>query len=96
MSLIGLAVGTLIRHSAGAIAALIGFIFAVPSVVLLLPHQVAEAVMQFLPMVIAGSSLSTLLPEPHSLGPWSGSVVVLVYVGLFGAAALVRFRHRDA
>jgi ABC-type transport system involved in multi-copper enzyme maturation permease subunit len=96
MALIGLAVGTLIRHSAGAIAGLIGFVFAVPSVVLMFPHAIADAVMQFLPMVIAGSSLSTTIPEPHSLGAWSGSAVVLLYVGLFGAAALVRFRHRDA
>ena len=58
--------------------------------------SIADAVMQFLPMVIASSSLSTTIPEPHSLGAWSGSAVILAYVGLFGAAALVRFRHRDA
>jgi ABC-type transport system involved in multi-copper enzyme maturation permease subunit len=96
VSLIGVAVGTLVRHSAGAIAAVIGFVFAVPSVVAMLPHSIADAVMQYLPMVIAGSSLSTTIPEPHSLGPWSGSAVVLVYVVLFGATALARFRHRDA
>ena len=96
MAVIGLCVGTLVRHSAGAIASLIGFVFAVPSVVLLFPHAIADVVLQYLPMVIAGSSLSTLVPEPHSLGPWSGSAVVLVYVGLFGAGALVRFQHRDA
>jgi ABC-2 type transport system permease protein len=96
MAIIGLAVGTLIRHSAGAIAALIGFTFAVPSVISMFPHAIADAVLQYLPMVIAGSSLSTTVPEPHSLGPWSGSAVMLVYVGLFGAAALLRFRHRDA
>ncbi len=96
MGLIGLSVGTLIRSSAGAIAAVIGFMFAVPSLISMLPQSIADAVMQFLPMVIAGSSLSVIRPEPHSLGPWTGFAVLLGYLALFGGLALLRFRHRDA
>jgi ABC-type transport system involved in multi-copper enzyme maturation permease subunit len=96
MALIGLAVGVVIRHSAGAIAALIGFMFAVPSLVLLLPSSIADTVLQYLPMVIGSSSLSSVRHEPHTLGPWTGFAVLLAYVVVLGSLALVRFRHRDA
>jgi ABC-2 type transport system permease protein len=95
VSLIGLAVGTLLRSSAGAIAALIGFMFMVPEVVSMLPHSIADTVLQYLPMVIASSSLSSVTHQPHTLGPWTGFAVLLVYVGLFVALAVPRFRHRD-
>jgi ABC-type transport system involved in multi-copper enzyme maturation permease subunit len=94
--LIGLAVGTLLRSSAGAIAGLVGFVFAVPMVVAMLPHTISDAVLQYLPMVIAGSSLSAIKHEPHSLGPWPGLGVLAVYVVVLVGLALLRFRHRDA
>jgi ABC-type transport system involved in multi-copper enzyme maturation permease subunit len=96
VALIGLAVGTLLRHSAGAIACLIAFVFAVPAVVAMLPHPISDPVLQFFPMVIASSSLSSLVHEPHTLSPWTGFGVLLVYVAAFGAVALTRFRHHDA
>ncbi len=96
MAIIGLSVGTLLRSSAGAIAGLIGFIFAVPSLILLLPHSIADVVMQYMPMVIASSSLSSVHLESHTLGPWAGFGVLLVYLAVFGSLALVRFRRSDA
>jgi ABC-type transport system involved in multi-copper enzyme maturation permease subunit len=96
VALIGLAVGTLLRSSAGAIAGLVGFVFAVPMVVAMLPHTISDAVLQYLPMVIAGSSLSAIKHEPHSLGPWPGLGVLAVYVVVLVGLALLRFRHRDA
>jgi ABC-2 type transport system permease protein len=95
VALMGLAVGTLLRSSAGAIAGFIAFIFAVPEIVSLMPHAVADAVLQYLPMVIASSSLSSVTHEPHTLGAWPGFGVVLVYTAVLGALALQRFRHRD-
>jgi ABC-type transport system involved in multi-copper enzyme maturation permease subunit len=96
VSLIGLAVGTLLRSSAAAIAGLIGFLFVAPEIAAQLPHSIADAVLQYQPMAIASSSLSSITREPHTLGPWPGSAVLLAYVAVFAAIALPGFRHRDA
>jgi hypothetical protein len=67
----------------------------VPEIVSQLPHSIADAVLQYQPMVIASSSLSSIKHEPHTLGPWPGFAVLLAYVAVLGVVAVQRFRHRD-
>jgi fermentation-respiration switch protein FrsA (DUF1100 family) len=60
VGLIGLGLGALIRHSAAAVATLIGGLFVLPLLVGAGTHRAGE----FLPELIAGNSLSAVKPVP--------------------------------
>ena len=49
LGLLALGIGTLIRHSAGAISALFGVVLVLPGLVLLLPSSWNHAIAKFLP-----------------------------------------------
>lgn len=97
LGLLSLGIGTLIRKTAGAISAVVGMLFVLPTVASFLPSSM-EAVQKFLPSnagtVIIGGGPSE--GGPASLSPWVGLGVFSLYavVALVaGALALVR---RDA
>ena len=81
-ALLGLALGALLRSTAGGIAALFGLLFAVPILVGFLPGSLADEIGKYLPGT-AGLAVTTVHPDPAtSLGPWTG-------FGVFCAYALV-------
>ncbi|HEY2506661.1 MAG TPA: ABC transporter permease [Streptosporangiaceae bacterium] len=95
MALLGLGLGAMIRHTAGAISALVGLVFALTTIFAVLPASILHAYGRYLPMVIAENSLSAVKPDPYSLSPWAGFLLLCGYVAaaLLGAAWLSR---RDA
>jgi ABC-2 type transport system permease protein len=94
--LLGLALGTLLRSTAGGIAALFGLLLAVQIVAGLLPGNWSGDVGKYLP---AGAGLAVTMAHPDqatSLPPWTGFGVFCLYaVVLLGFAAL-RMRRGDA
>ena len=94
--LLGLALGGLLRSTAGGISALFGLLFALPIVAGFLPGHLSDEVSKFLPST-AGLALTTVHPDPTtSLSPWTGFGVFALYaVVLLGLAAL-RLRRGDA
>ncbi|MGH8889019.1 MAG: ABC transporter permease [Acidothermaceae bacterium] len=88
--------GYLVRHTAGAIAAFVGLLLALPLIVLAFGTSFQNAVDQFLPMDIMSSSVSTTVREAHTLSPWAGALVLGGYAALGLALGGRRFARRDA
>ncbi|MBM9503990.1 ABC transporter permease subunit [Actinacidiphila acididurans] len=95
VGLLGVAIGALIRNTAGGIATVFGLLLVVPVLFEALPSSWANHVNQWLPSN-AGQSLVTLHHQAHTLSPWTGFTVFLLYglVALAGAAYLLK--RRDA
>jgi ABC-2 type transport system permease protein len=95
-ALMGLAVGTLLRSTAGAISVLFGIIFLLPALgTIMLPAGSRNDVLQYLPS-IAGSSFTSVAPEASILGPSAGAVVFAAWIVVPLVAAAVAFKRRAA
>ena len=95
VGLLGVGVGTILRRTAGAVAALVALLFIVPIVAGFLPSSFQETVGRYLPAQ-AGMALFNVVPDPHALSPWAGFAVLLTYGAVtlaIGGLSLVR---RDA
>ena len=84
IGLIGLGLGALIRHTAGAISAVVGVLFVLPLILVPLGTSIQNTVGRFMPMPIAENSLTAVKPVPHSLSPG----LVFALLGLYAAATL--------
>lgn len=76
IGLIGLGLGALIRHTAGAISAVVGVLFVLPLILVPLGTSIQNSVGQFMPMLIAENSLTAVKPVAHSLSPGVGFAVL--------------------
>jgi ABC-type transport system involved in multi-copper enzyme maturation permease subunit len=95
VGLLGLGLGTLLRSTAGGIAALFGLLFAPQILVGFLPASVSDQVYKYVPAA-AGQAVIYLIPDPVSLSPWTGLGVFCLYAaGALGLGAW-RLRRRDA
>jgi ABC-2 type transport system permease protein len=94
--LIGLGLGALLRHTAGAICALVGVIFLLPLLAQALPQQDRWRVMELLPEVIAQNSLTAVKPVAQSLNAWAGLAVLVGYVAVALVAGGWALTRRDA
>ncbi|MEU8148551.1 ABC transporter permease subunit [Nonomuraea sp. NPDC048901] len=92
--LFGLGLGTLIRHTPGAIVSAISLILVLPSVAIQLPGEWGRTVAAYFTtnaglLIVSGDSRG-------SLGPWSGFAVYLAWVAVAVIAGAVLMRRRDA
>jgi ABC-2 type transport system permease protein len=94
IALIGLGLAALIRHTAGAIAAVVGVVFVLP--LILLPLGQHNAAMKFLPEMIAENSLGAVKPVADSLSAWAGLAVLCLYAAVVLAAGGWALARRDA
>jgi ABC-type transport system involved in multi-copper enzyme maturation permease subunit len=95
VAVLGVALGMLLRSSAGAIAILAGVLLIVPGLAALLPDSIAEAVTPYLPSN-AGSAVMALTQVEGTLAPWTGLAVFAGYVVAALAAAAYRLKRTDA
>ncbi|HET6505386.1 MAG TPA: ABC transporter permease [Baekduia sp.] len=88
--------GTLVRSTAGGIAAFVFLLFVLPGITAILPHTTADAIDPYLPLN-AGTAVatSTFEPGPH-LAPWTGFALFCGYAVAAIAAAAVGLVRRDA
>jgi len=93
IGLLGVALGWLVRHTAGAIAVLVGLLLILPILVHLLPDPWPDRISKWLPGD-AGQALWAVRHDPTSLAPWAGFGILMLYVaaGLIGAALLLHRR----
>lgn len=95
VGLLGLALGTIVRRTAGAVAALVGVLLLAPIIGGFLPASFQEDVVKFFPAQ-AGMAIFQVTPDPRALSPWTGIAVLAAYIAVafvVGGIALVR---RDA
>ena len=94
--LLGLALGTLLRSTAGGISALFGLLFAVQIVTGFLPGSLADEVGKYLPGP-AGQAVTMVRPDAAtSLPPWAGLGLFCGYAAVLLGLAAVRMRRGDA
>ncbi|MER5426948.1 ABC transporter permease subunit [Streptosporangium roseum] len=92
--LFGLGLGTLIRHTPGAIVSAIALILVLPTMANRLPGEWGRTVAEYFTtnaglLVVSGQSNG-------SLGPWSGFAVYLAWVAVAVLAGAVLMQRRDA
>jgi hypothetical protein len=92
--LLGLAVGALIRATAGAIVVMVAVVLIVPIFTPILPEVVAKLVGTYWPTV-AGSRIVTVVPNPDVLSPWVGLALLAGFVAVVLVVAFAVFRRRD-
>jgi ABC-type transport system involved in multi-copper enzyme maturation permease subunit len=92
--LFGLGLGTLVRHTPGAIVSAIALILVLPALANQLPGAWGRTVAEYFTtnaglLVVSGRSSG-------SLGPWSGFAVYLAWVAVAVLAGAVLLKRRDA
>jgi ABC-2 type transport system permease protein len=96
IALIGLGLGAIIRHTAGAISAVVGILFVLPLLLIPLGTSLQDQVGKFLPMVIAENSATAVKPVAHALSPGLGFGLLCLYALAALAAAAWVLARRDA
>jgi len=104
VALLALAIGALLRRTAGAMASVLGLLLVVETVFALVPLRFFELVSPFLPAtagqrLLMDADTMALLDATRDaahLTPWQGYGVMLAWVVVLGAAAAVLLRRRDA
>jgi hypothetical protein len=96
IALIALGLGAVIRHTAGAISAVVGIVFVLPLILLPLGDSIENSAGQFMPMGIAENSLTAVKPVAHSLSPGAGLAVLCGYAVIALAAGSWALARRDA
>jgi ABC-type transport system involved in multi-copper enzyme maturation permease subunit len=96
-ALIAFGLGTIIRHSAGAITSAIGLLFVLPIIVQLLPNTWRWDIVRFFPDA-AGRVLSVTVGQknPHLWSAWPQFGVTLIYAAVLVGIGAYLFRKRDA
>jgi ABC-type transport system involved in multi-copper enzyme maturation permease subunit len=96
LGLLALGVGTLTRHSAGAISAVFGVIFVLPVVVASLPSSWSDAMSKYLPSNAGQAIFHIGRGGFGALSPWVGLGVFCLYAAVSMAAAAIAIDRRDA
>ncbi|WP_250446007.1 ABC transporter permease [Actinotalea sp. C106] len=98
------AIGTLLRHSAGALAVVLGLLLVIEQVLSVLPLRFFEVISPFLPstagtrLIMDDATLEMMdaARDTVSLSPWGGYGVLALWTVVLLAAAAVLVRRRDA
>jgi ABC-2 type transport system permease protein len=97
LGLLGLGLGVVIRHTAGAISCFVGILLILPLVVQALPNSLALDVRRFLPDRIGVNIITTNGGiGPGSFSPWVGLLIVVGYAVIANVVGAVLLSRRDA
>lgn len=94
IAVMGMALGTLMRHTAGAVGILFGLLFLVPMLLQALGGVWVD-VASYLPSE-AGQAMTTIVSDPERLSPLVGFGVTVAWVGTLLSAAAMTLERRDA
>jgi ABC-2 type transport system permease protein len=96
LGLFALAIGALVRHTAGGITGVIGFVLVLAPLAQLLPGSLGKHVHAYLPSE-AGHLIARVHKGPDDLlSPWQGFGVFCLWTALLLAAAMYLLVRRDA
>lgn len=96
ISLFAMAIGALMRHSAGAISTVLGILLLVPIILSILGNFVSWSgdIAKWIPSAVADRMLATTT-ESGDLTPLQGFGVLALYVVVLAVASAVLLRRRD-
>ena len=90
-----LAIGAMIRNTAGGIAIFVAIFFVIPPLLFILPLDWEQAISKYLPSN-AGTEIMSLTHGSSDLGPWTGFGLFCAYIVVAIAIAAVMLVRRDA
>jgi hypothetical protein len=80
LGLVGLGIGAIVRHTAGAITALVGGLFVLPMIILIAGRESAlDSIGKYAPMFINENSVGAVKPVAHALSAWAGLGMIILY-----------------
>ena len=94
VGIFALAIGAIVRNTAGGIAAFAGIFFVLPPLMFVLPTSWNNAISQYLPSN-AGRQLFSLHHAAHTLTPLTGGLVFAAYCAAAIVSAAVLLVRRD-
>jgi ABC-2 type transport system permease protein len=94
VGIFALGIGTIVRNTAGGIAAFAAIFFVIPPLMNILPRSWNDAITQYLPSE-AGRQIFSLTHDAHSLSPLAGGLLFVGYCALTLAIAAVLLVRRD-
>ena len=89
-----MALGAIIRNTAGGISAFAAIFFVIPPLMNVLPQSWNDAITPYLPSN-AGRAILSITQDPHSLAPWTGFALFCGYAALALVVAAVLLVRRD-
>jgi ABC-2 type transport system permease protein len=95
MGLIGLALGMLLRSTAGAISALLAGVLVLPTLAGSLLPEAWDGLLKYLPSN-ASSAFTTTVPAESLLSPGAGALVFVAWIVVALGGAAVALTRRDA
>jgi ABC-type transport system involved in multi-copper enzyme maturation permease subunit len=95
VGLLGLGLGTILRHTAAGVSTIVGLLFVLPIVSGFLPQSWREGWVKYLPGNAGGGVFSSR-PDPTALGPWTSLSVFAGYAVLSLVIGAILLRRRDA
>jgi ABC-2 type transport system permease protein len=95
VSLLGLGIGAIVRHTAVAIAAIVAVFFLVPQIPGVLPAPWGARLADAMPAT-AAQQVSTLTPNPHLLTVGQSYSLLLAFAIIVPLLGGLVVRHRDA
>lgn len=96
VALFALALGVIIRSSAGTIAAALGVLLMLPMVFQILASLNQTWAVKVMPYLPSSAGERLMITEPGELDWWSGGLVLLGYVVLLAVIGAVFVKRRDA
>jgi hypothetical protein len=94
LTLFAIGLGTIIRHTAGAITALVAIVFIIPIVSNLLPDAWQQNFSRYLP-ANAGGAITQVVLQDNALHPWVGFFVFLAWAVAALGVGWYLLRTRD-
>jgi hypothetical protein len=92
LGLLGLGLGVIIRHTAGAVAAFVGITFLLP----VLLQRIPGTPSRYTPIGILANSVSAVVPQWHQVSAPVGFVLMVLYCSVVLGLAAALFARRDA
>jgi hypothetical protein len=94
VGIFALAIGAIVRNTAGGIATFAAIFFVLPPLMFTLPTSWNNAISQYLPSE-AGRQIFALDHAPHTLTPLAGGLVFVAYCAAAIVIAAVLLVRRD-
>lgn len=96
LGILCLALGALLRNTAGGIAAFVFLLFVLPGINAILPSSLSDSINPYLPLSAGTALASHRFDSPHHLAPWAGFGLFCAYAAAAVIAAAVMMLRRDA
>jgi ABC-2 type transport system permease protein len=96
LAVFAIAIGALVRHTAGAITGIVGFVLVLSPLTQLLPGRVGRYIHGYLPSEVGSLIASPRHGADDVLGPWQGFGVFCLQTAVLIGAAAYLLRRRDA